>query len=719
MLVITPRTFYVGGAGGGGRFLGQQGIIGGASGRTSVVGVGGRPWLQKVAALTVVISLTVATANTFNIVKDQYEYGYVDASALRAEVVGSLEIRIVRVISDAFLWLAQVQTLIRLFPRHKEKVIIKWAGFALIILDTIFAILNSFLVNSGKTKPRTFVDAIPALAYLFQLALSLLYAAWVIYYSYSKRRFAFYHPKMRNICLVAVLALAAVLIPVVFFVLDISNPNIAGWGDYFRWVGAAAASVVVWEWVERIETLERDEKKDGILGREIFDGDEMLDATTSQRVQWLDGADGHDRGNGGDAGAKSRVTGKSVLCGAANNPHRTPDVARRPKGVALVSVSRGALQRHSRGRTSPAGPPANRDPSQSSLVSPSTAATPVSRSATNSAASTEYAVHYHHMSLLSPPSAEQRFLHRSDLNNAPYQANIAANETGRLSTQSTLARSGDRAPTSANSETRPLPRWQGMTNPFKRGRASPPPELASATAFERQLNTMGIPSSSTSNTDQRHTMPKFGIKYMAKQVEKRRADANEKERERPIVIVPAQPRGRTWSPETLESGPLEIAVPQPESSAVTPGEAGTELSSADAHIAEYSDNQERIESSIPNHSRCEISVYPANVQDGQLLSQRGSLLISEARFRPGLQRSSSQIASNQDNHHLPHEQPSSQPAMLLPPLSQTESSTGDMGEQHFSSSHVDTGPSENNGHSTDLNTTNNPGDPIISNDMPP
>ena len=51
---------------------------------------------------------------------------------------------------------------------------------------------------------------------------------------------------MRNICLVAVLSLTSIMVPVVFFVLDISKPNFAGWGDYVRWVGAAAASVAVW-----------------------------------------------------------------------------------------------------------------------------------------------------------------------------------------------------------------------------------------------------------------------------------------------------------------------------------------------------------------------------------------------------------------------------------------------------------------------------------------
>ncbi|EOD44343.1 putative ph signal transduction protein [Neofusicoccum parvum UCRNP2] len=241
----------------------------------------------KVAALTVAISMTIATADTFRIAEQQYHDGYMDATAIRQEVVGGLEIKISRLISDIFLLLAQVQTLIRLFPRHKEKVIIKWVGFALIILDMTFSSINNFM-GHDVGRPRQFKDAIPALSYLFELALSMLYAAWVLYYALTKRRYAFYHSMMYNITLVALLSVVAILTPVVFFATDISDYSVAGWGDYFRWVGAAAASVIVWEWVERIEALEREDKKDGILGREIFDGDEMLDITPSEEINWPD-----------------------------------------------------------------------------------------------------------------------------------------------------------------------------------------------------------------------------------------------------------------------------------------------------------------------------------------------------------------------------------------------------------------------------------------------
>ncbi|KAI5300250.1 pH-response regulator protein palH/rim21 [Ascosphaera atra] len=302
ILVITPRTFFIAGKGGGGAsFLGRRGMITASYGGASVIGVGGRPWLQKLAALTVAISLSISSAHTFTVAKHQYERHFMDSSSLTQKVFDSTEIRILRVVSTTFLWLAQVQTLIRLFPRHKEKVAIKWIGFALIILDTIFAILNNFLTSWWQNVSSTgnIGHAIPALNYLFELSLSLLYAAWVIFYTISKHRFAFFHPKMRNICLVAVLSLAAVLIPVVFFVLDISKPDISPWGEYIRWVGSAAASVVVWEWVERIEALERDERKDGILGREIFDGDNLLDGKPWQE-EVRDGR--NDKKGGGDNG---------------------------------------------------------------------------------------------------------------------------------------------------------------------------------------------------------------------------------------------------------------------------------------------------------------------------------------------------------------------------------------------------------------------------------
>lgn len=470
ILFITPRTYIVGEASG---FLGQRSMMRRGGGGSAVIGVGSRPLLQKIAALTVAISLTIATVDTFKVANRQYQDGYADAAALTEAVVEGLEIRIVRVISDTCLWLAQVQTLIRLFTRHKEKVMIKWIGFALILFDTTFSILNYFVVGHGRTRARRFVDAIPALNYLFALALSLLYAAWVIYYSLCKRRYAFFHSKMRNIILVAMLALIAVSIPVVFFVVDISHPSVAGWGDYVRWVGAAAASVVVWEWVERIEALERDEKKDGILGREIFAGDEMLEVTPSTEITGS-GSRWHGRksgGRGAPAGGGGASTGwngvKSITSRLTGS--RMP-VTRRP------NRNQKNKNRSNKGQ----GLPSDYAGISSSMNDPPRApvpvASPVSREDTISAASTVYVVRYHGEETMSSPPPPSKLTSVEAL---------ASQGQGDLRNSSTDLETSNIEPSLRKNVF--VERFQRVANSFRPGRSSPPPEVVQARADIRQI----------------------------------------------------------------------------------------------------------------------------------------------------------------------------------------------------------------------------------------
>ncbi|MCJ1283958.1 pH-response regulator protein palH/rim21 [Xylographa opegraphella] len=379
MLCIAPRTFFFGGPGGGGGFLGPRGIMSGQA----PIRIGGRPWLQIVATLLVAISLTIATVNTFKIAEEQYNLGQENAVELTDDVAGSLELRVIRVISTTFLWLAQAQTLIRLFPRHREKITIKWTGFALIVLNTIFSILNNFVDNSIKRRPRSFTSAIPALDYLFELALSILYAACVIYYSLRKRSFAFYHSKMRNICMVAMLSLIAIMIPVVFFVLDIANPNLAGWGDYFRWVGAAAASVVVWEWVERIEALEREHNKDSILGDRVYDADEMITTSSTTMGDWP-GSRHYSLGGGRAKPTLVIGSSRKHKFFAGNSRSRQPLPSAETSTTAIQSRSNcmsGVVERVHPGHLSIPSPPL-------------AVASPVDRTDTTSAASTIYTVRY-------------------------------------------------------------------------------------------------------------------------------------------------------------------------------------------------------------------------------------------------------------------------------------------------------------------------------------
>lgn len=518
ILFITPRTFFVGGAGGGGGLLGQRGMISGAYGSNSVIGIGSRPWLQKLAALTVAISLTIVTADTFTWAELQYKAGYQDAMELTEKVITGLQIRIVRTISETFLWLAQAQTLIRLFPRHKEKLMIKWIAFALIVLELIFSSVNHFLVQDSSHRPRRFLDAIPAMNYLFALTLNLCYGGFIIFYALQKRRFAFYHPYMRNMPLVALLSLTAILIPVVFFILDLSQPNIAGWGSYVRWVGAAAASVVVWEWVERIEALERDEKKDGILGREVFDGDEMLDATPSSDASWPNsrrksqsGKRGSSFGGGVSTGwttmtARARRLGRSRLLLSQRNQSE-PEAAINPAQNPGASITTA----ESNGFASLPAPPLP-------------VASLVSRVGTTSAASTVYKVRYHPGSEPTPPILEDVELESRGDGQPQHRLQQPIDESVQTGEHTEIV-------------TRRKNLMQGLQripNPFRRQRETPPPEVV------RALAACGQEPAPVHNQNHPTTfLERFRLKKAPK----------EREAPRPVIIIPAQPRRRTSSSE--------------------------------------------------------------------------------------------------------------------------------------------------------------------------
>ncbi|KAK6437960.1 pH-response regulator protein palH/rim21 [Oleoguttula sp. CCFEE 5521] len=546
MLVITPRTSFFGtpvvhsGLGGG------RGIIGGANGGGgSLIGVGSRPWLQKVAAFTVAVSLTIATADTFKVLERQYLNGYMDATQMREEVMGSLEIRITRVISDIFLWLAQVQTLIRLFPRHKEKVLIKWIGFAMIICDSIFSCLNSFLVNTA-TRPRHFVDAIPALSYLFELALGLLYAAWVMYYTATKRRYAFYHAKMRSISLIAVLSLVAILTPVVFFVTDVSNADVAGWGDYFRWVGAAAASVIVWEWVERIEALERDEKKDGILGREIFDGDEMLDVDPTDDVMFGSGRRGMARMRRARDGTGEKPADPPVSAlekGLAGFAKRF----RKPQQPAPKHFPLGRAHSHITDLTEKPAQPANANGNIAfgRLPKPGDDLTHENGIQTG---------------IIPPPAVAS----------PPIRRRIVTSTTAQDRSSDLTKPLNDTEDDARPNRDRQTSLWHTVPNPFKRKRASPPAEVQKARAAAIANGARALTPA--------HNFSKWHVKNRLGALA---AETGERFRDRtaqrppaedlPVTVIPAQPRGsgRTWSPELPRQPAVQREAP---SAAVTASE---------------------------------------------------------------------------------------------------------------------------------------------------
>lgn len=543
LLLITKRTFHPSRTTTSPGWIPGRGITTAIAGRTPLGGLGSRPWLQKVAVFLVACGLTVASVDAFREAAVQHGEDITDAIRMRDDVSGSVEVRVIRVISGVFIWLAQVQTLIRLFPRRKEKLIIKWFGFTLILCDLVFSSLNSFYNHDQyfRGSPRYYQDAIPALSYLFQLAISLLYLAWVSYYVITKRRYAFFISDQLNMTIIALFAMVFIAIPVGFFVADISVPAVAGWGDFFRWVGAAAASVVVWEWVERIEATEREEKRDGILGREMFEEDEL--PTSEHRSGGGSSESGSDGSN-----LKKRFSSASSGRGVLTRFSRRKAERGSPTGADYGEKGPNALQwvRQIRGDGRKQGETITG--TEQTLGVPGRPQTPPSRTNTTSVGSTVYAVHYHPITI-TPPLPESFAGAVRETGNVegvsePRQTSqapaIEVHQVGNEPAKPMLARL---APTS-------VPGWSFAAQAFKRRKRSPPVEVKQALS----LNAVAAPAE-----DQSH-QTRFDIRNRIANLRPGNvASSNsshvERQAQQPTVI-PAPPRGHTWSPEISRHSPV-------------------------------------------------------------------------------------------------------------------------------------------------------------------
>ena len=626
MLFITPRTLFAGGVGGGGGgFLGHKGIISRSSGSTSVIRAEGRPWLQKAAALSVAVSLTYASVDTFTVAKEQYNNGYQDALALTDAVVRSMATKVIRLISSIFVWLAQAQTLIKLFPRHREKLVIEWTGLVLISLDAIFSALNCFLYESIRVHPRNFDDAIPALSYLFSSALGVIYATMVMFYSFQKGRFAYFHPQMRNICLLAILSLVAILIPIAFFILDIAKPNVAGWGHYVRWVGSAAASVVVWEWVERIEALEAEERKDGILGREIFDGDEMLEVTPSSEVSWPKSCR-NNQGGHGDGGAPGGA--RSTGWDATNTTLSRLPRSRQP-GQVNRNRSRDFDDHHTLGQENQA---AQIGLNSNFPTPPSTGASPISRGAIDNASS---AIQTVNNPLASGPNAPGQ--ERSDARSDHY---VQSQQQAQQQPETQIQENRNMGKNSkARSFFNGVSIWPSI---FGRERQTPPLEVSQG------LSRMTESSAPTSTTQTRLKSDSSRIGMLDRLRGKR--PPNSGNGLVPVIIIPAPPpSGRTSFIGTRGMSDLEERVDSPQSS-VCDSTNRRIYRSPDTALS--SPENIRQLASVPDPSNVEI--LPV-VPHGPVLPQRRILTFSEDDRTSAAHTSRTSMGVPQDGNTSPQE----------------------------------------------------------------
>ena len=224
-----------------------------------------RPLFLKLAALVAVVCMSVSTSIAINEIEIQYASGYTDGGELQNYLSSSRENLVLIALSSVFLLLAQVQTIIRLFNRRKEKKIIAWVGGVFAGSSGVFNLINIFASPNPSQRTNS-SDALVVFAYLFSIATAIIYDSCIWVYTIMKLNVVF---KLDTIALTVICHISS-FAPIVLFVLDLANFDVDGWSTLFNLVCLLCSTVSAWSWINKIEDIEKTLEFNSVLGKQIY-----------------------------------------------------------------------------------------------------------------------------------------------------------------------------------------------------------------------------------------------------------------------------------------------------------------------------------------------------------------------------------------------------------------------------------------------------------------
>lgn len=245
------------------------------------------PLLQMISlgfsALTFTVTFVLVTIH----LEEQTQAGYYSGSVLFDFMDNNLAISVLFLLSTIITRFAEVQILLRLFRRPVESRVIIWIGS---ILNITYGVIwgmfiyfstraNSYIDGQTDTSSSTDTsyyysltdsqEAVAVFAYLFKISMSILYCCCVCAYCIIMRNIAF----RKELLIIALFSLVSIFLPIMLFFLDIANNNVnvdGSWVDFVDLVALLGSTVVLHEWLTRIEQLERKQQENSVLGKQLY-----------------------------------------------------------------------------------------------------------------------------------------------------------------------------------------------------------------------------------------------------------------------------------------------------------------------------------------------------------------------------------------------------------------------------------------------------------------
>lgn len=179
-------------------------------------------------------------------------------------------LNVIDFIAVILLQINQVQVIMRLFSRQKDKrLTLAAGGITCLSSQIIWAIAKfyKFKVNSETG------DILPTFIYLTRTAMAICYAALITVFLMLKIKIILEH---RRIWLLTLFTFVVIYGPVAFFVADVANAFVYELSEIFSVVTYVICVVIPWEWCNKFNMIMRAKEKEGILGRRFYE-DELYE----------------------------------------------------------------------------------------------------------------------------------------------------------------------------------------------------------------------------------------------------------------------------------------------------------------------------------------------------------------------------------------------------------------------------------------------------------
>ncbi|KAG5418574.1 RIM21 [Candida metapsilosis] len=222
-------------------------------------------WLLKLSTLLSSVYILVVVIKSIILLHSQQREGYLHGAKVLNEINENKAVNIIDLIVVLLLQINQVQIIMRLFQRQKDKRLTFYVGCAASLTSQVIWGISQFHYFEVNNEAG---DILPAFIYLVRIAMALCYAAIITVYFISKIQIIIAN---RRIWLLTLLTLILIYSPVAFFIADVSNAFIYELSEIFSVVNYVIGVVIPWEWCNKFNLIMRAKEKEGVLGRRFYE----------------------------------------------------------------------------------------------------------------------------------------------------------------------------------------------------------------------------------------------------------------------------------------------------------------------------------------------------------------------------------------------------------------------------------------------------------------